>query len=573
MNRAERRRDERAEAKGRLTDTQIAHLEKLRREEKGSEYEKMRTLLLVLISVVRRSGVVPYLHRRLRIHNGPKSKLPIEVLVVLFLVNWHENADYLRVAIYKTMKALDAQSSHDIGLCTKTEWVHVTLNMVYKQYLRFERALEKELKLKDGKKGIGWIDETDETHCNPEWLMDKLIDATVPRQVRRKCRTYAIDETAFPTDARIADNKTQKEADELGVTPSKDKHARRGYKTPTGKNPEEFFCGYKLATVLAMPEPIWDGNPARKPAFGYRPPPLALAAKLSPAGTDPARVALETILKAEKARQAEDKGKTAKSVKRVMADRGISNGKGFVTELLLHNIRSIIDYKSDQIARPEHIHTKGRGGRTGSAIKQTGGIFSDWMPPELWVPAPREDPRNKPGPYTKRAQHWRHSLHRIDLKAKTAHFICPVHAGRLTYPGSPITPNENALEVEGPGPGKPCCNGTIAIPLEDLGQFQDIPWGTIAWRSIYRHFRAVMEGLHGALKNKGGLGPRSCRANGIAAHTIAATAALVIWNVKLAIRHGMAGPDDLVPQDAADTDRDTDCDTAPRNSRAPPSPH
>ena len=254
-----------------------------------------------------------------------------------------------------------------------------------------------------------------------------------------------------------------------------------------------------------------------------------------------------------------------------MADRGISDKAEIAIELLKINGRLVFDYKGDQIARPDTIQEEGRSGREHTVIIQAGGIYPEWMPENLRVPAAREDRRSKPGPYTRRAKHWRYSLHRIDLEAQTAHFNCPVHSGKLTYPGSPITPNKSALEVEGPGPGKPCCEGTVAIPFHKLGQFQDIPWGTIAWRGIYRHFRAVMEGLHGGLKKNGGLSAESCRVFDIAAHAISTTAALVVWNVKLAIRDKATEADDPEPHNAADTENpQADGDTPPPQQRPPP---
>lgn len=576
MSRAERRRNARCKAKGKLTDSEIAALEQKRRTREDSELQEQRALFVALVNAVRRSPVLPLLHRRLRNHPGSKSKFPLVALVVLVLLNWKENSDYLRVHIFKVLATLDPQHAYDIGLCTTTEWVPITLNMVYKQYKRLESALEELVLLPDGSMGLGWIDEEDGTHCGPEWLMEQLVNATVPRQVRRQCKTFAIDETAYVTFARVVNFTKQKIAESRGEMPSKDKHAKMGRKTPTEKNPGEMFCGFTLMSCLAMPEPIWDGKPGRKPAFGYHPPPFVMAAKLTPAGGNPGRTGREIVLQAETARQAEDNKNTAAQVKRVMADRGISDKDEFVSELLKHNIRPIFDYKSNQISRPDPIHKRGRDGRIHSVIMQAGTIFPDWIPPDLLVPAAREDRRHKPGPYTKRAERWRYSLHKVDLVAQTAHFKCPVHAGRITYPGSTITPNKHAIKVDGPGPGQPCCNGLVSIPIDELGQYQDIPWGTVTWRSLYRHFRAVMEGLHGAIRNNGGLDAESCRVFNIAAHTIAATAALVIWNIRLAIRHGLTETDDTAPHETDDTtdpdltcNTDAACDIEPTQKQSP----
>ena len=117
-------------------------------------------------------------------------------------------------------------------------------------------------------------------------------------------------------------------------------------------------------------------------------------------------------------------------------------------------------------------------------------------------------------------------------------------------------------QVAGPGKGQPCCNGMMAIRFDDIPEFQDIPWGTIAWKAIYHPDRAVMEGFNGTVKDRGGLDKESCRVLDIAAHTLAAAAALVVYNIQLAKEHGQTDlyhtPEETPPSSGADPTGDTD---------------
>ena len=518
MTRARRRSEDRLRAKGKLTpdeaaaleqqrkrrekppaktaadnldDAEIAALEEQRRQWKESPAKEIREMVVQLLAAVRRSNVAPPLERKLRHHAGRTSGLPVEAMLVLVMLNWHLNSNYLRIDIHKAMLALDPQSAFDLGLCTRAEWWPISRHVVYKQYRRLDRALQAERKRPGKRHEFGWWDVILKRQCNAQWLMDELLAATIPRKIRRLIKSGAIDDTHFETYARTVNFAKQKVAKARGQKPSKDPHAELGYKTPTQKSPGERYCGFRLTTAIAEPEKNWHGTATRKPTIVHHPPPIVLAATLTPAGTNTGNNGFTTVCKAQLA---------APNLSRLVADRGFSDKKNFVTGLLELGIRTTFDYKNARIARSDTVIVNGRG-RTHTLMLHGGAFFPIWMPAELLVPAAREDEGDKPGPYSKRAERWRYSVHKIDYTARTIHLICPVHAGRLTYPGSPIVPNKDALEVDGPGPEKPCCHGNVAIEFDELAQFQDIPWGTIAWRDIYRSHRAIMEGLHGDLRD------------------------------------------------------------------------
>ena len=49
-----------------------------------------------------------------------------------------------------------------------------------------------------------------------------------------------------------------------------------------------------------------------------------------------------------------------------------------------------------------------------------------------------------------------------------------------------------------------CCEGLVTIPVEDLDTYQQLPFGTPAWKTRSSH-RLQIENVNGMLKNKGGL--------------------------------------------------------------------
>lgn len=561
MSRAEHRRNERLIAKGKLTPEEIDHLETERRQWEHSPQKELREAFLALLAIVQRSNVLPYLERRLRKHPGTKSRLTLEMMLVLFILNWYESHNYLRVDIHKTMLSLDPQSAYDLGLCTRDAWHPITLNVIQKQFSSLEHALEEAWAL-----GMGWRDSEDGTLCSPEWLMDRLALASVPRQARRNIRSCALDATHFKAYSRPFNFTPQKIAKQLGQRASKDRHAEFGYKTPTRLDADEMFLGFHLTVVTGQPYRHWDGKPGHTPKIANPPAPFALSGSLTPAGANHGIVGLRTVLQAKK---------VAPGISRVVADLGYTDKIAFVEGLLENRIRLTKDYKKLQLARPKAIQVTHKG-RAHTLIMHAGCLFPPWMPPSLLATTTTPDPGPGPGPLSKRAENWRYRLHKIDYTAKTAHFICPVCDGRLTYNGSTKPHQSNVPNVAGPGKGQPCCNGMVAIDLNLVAEYQDIPWGTIAWKGVYRSDRARMEGFNGTVRNRNGLDAKCCRVFDIAAHTLAATAALVVYNIRVAKEHGQTDLDDTPEKNPPTNDTDpkdeTDPtgDTDPDQQRSPP---
>ena len=76
-----------------------------------------------------------------------------------------------------------------------------------------------------------------------------------------------------------------------------------------------------------------------------------------------------------------------------------------------------------------------------------------------------------------------------------------------------------------------CCDGMITLGVEQLDNYQRHAYGTTDWAAAYAA-RNPVEGVNGMIKDDGSLDPRSCRAFGLAAHTLAVLMGAVIHNLK-----------------------------------------
>ena len=116
-------------------------------------------------------------------------------------------------------------------------------------------------------------------------------------------------------------------------------------------------------------------------------------------------------------------------------------------------------------------------------------------------------------------------------------FRCPQCAGRivtnLTTHRKNARPNKSAPSTTITHHADECCKGLVTIPIDKLDHWQPTPWGTRAWKASYVR-RLQVENVNSMIKADGGLDPKMCRARGLGAHTLAALAAAIAHNLKLA---------------------------------------
>ena len=87
-----------------------------------------------------------------------------------------------------------------------------------------------------------------------------------------------------------------------------------------------------------------------------------------------------------------------------------------------------------------------------------------------------------------------------------------------------------------------CCNGSISIRVEDLNQWQPVPWATRAHKKLYAEGRCRIENTNNIARDRGGVSKKSCRAPGPVAHNMALLALAVVSNVKFADEDPLADP-------------------------------
>ena len=129
----------------------------------------------------------------------------------------------------------------------------------------------------------------------------------------------------------------------------------------------------------------------------------------------------------------------------------------------------------------------------------------------------------------------------------TIQFICPQCAGHVRFAaktrmGKYRRGHHRGLSLGPPFDQEWCCNGSISIRVEDLNQWQPVPWSTRAHQQLYAAGRNRIENTNGIAKDGGGVSKKSCRAPGVVAHRMAVLALAVVSNVKFADQDPLADP-------------------------------
>lgn len=153
----------------------------------------------------------------------------------------------------------------------------------------------------------------------------------------------------------------------------------------------------------------------------------------------------------------------------------------------------------------------------------------------MHIPPENATPKAVTKWYVNRAL-WRRTRNR-KLEDGGGQFLCSVCAGRVTTNAKTHTPDvvPNKTAPFLPTTDGYCCEGMVSVGVDKLDAYQDIPFGTPAWKRSYGR-RNPSEKTISMIKDKGGLTPGWCRAFGLAAHTIGALALAIAHNLKQTLR-------------------------------------
>ena len=417
-------------------------------------------------------------------------------------------------------------------------------------------------------------DEFDlEAVCNFRLLCQELLKATIPKKWLKHAKAASVDQTAFPTFYRCYDFRTQAEVDravnealkKTGKIPDDvqlgpdgklircaDYDARAGHRSAsaaTGHKATE-FVGYQVTFAVFVK---LANAPARDAPPGY----------ICGMSVDPA-----SYHAGHSARKAtEDALAIAPGLKEVLTDMGISQfGEVFVRRMHELGLDVVRDLKSNE-AQMKVIEV-GTGKHRQHLIAVDGMFFPLWLPDRL--------KRVPKGLTTEQLQDWYEQRARFRWSRTQRfdngdmQFRCPQCAGRiitnLATHRKNAMPNKSAPSMTITHHADQCCKGLVTIPADKLDLWQPIPWGTRAWKASYVR-RLQVENVNSMVKADGGLDPKMCRARGLGPHTLAALAAAIAHNLKMAKSDPYA---DTAP--SSEDANTSPTDATPQSYDNPPTP-
>ena len=251
------------------------------------------------IDVIKQSGVLPYLARKLRAHPGKTSALSILALLVVMVIAAFVKPSYRRTDLCAVVNGLEAEVAFELGLCTRVARKLFGYHLVGKQCLRVEKALIE-----------GWVDE-DGTVCDQNWFAHSLLKANITPEEAEQITAIAIDST-FLLAWAVPFSYPESEKPPGGQR-SADPAAEFGQRSATAKRKAGLRLGFDLHIVCGVRgRKKWQGNPTDANLEDENVSLVPLHMMLVPADPNVAPIALECIEWAKK---------IAPNAKEVLADR------------------------------------------------------------------------------------------------------------------------------------------------------------------------------------------------------------------------------------------------------------
>ena len=494
------------------------------------------------IAAFERTGTFPYLHRKLRIHPGLESSLPLELLLAGRLIAaWTQKSARLS-DVCAAINGFDSELLHEHHLCDRVELNLVTYTIVCNQITRLDDALRE-----------GWTDPVDGTKCNLDWFCHRLLAASIPIEVIEKIRTVVIDGTmcetwAVPQDftpeaeVRAKQRKlassgelslpkpSTAEIGEVGAdgrqNRTKDPRARPIHIAATAKRSARKGVGFETIIVGVGRHATFQGDP-RYVSFGDPLQPYITHVSTVPGLSGIALAGADAL---------DWSCKIAYNTEVVLGDRGFSRVPPFVRAQHKAGRRMVNDYPIDVASRCRQVIVNRSKTRTASLLEHVGTFLPPWtpryyhQPPEtlkemlasqgLSLPPGVED-----RPLTKEeTTEWHNERAKLRMSVNRplacggAELECPQCAGRvitqLKTRNRKVKVSKSALRITADvghlGNIQYCCDGLLSVGVELLDRFQEIPHGTTAWQQRYNR-RPQIENINGMVKDKGGFSDGWCR--------------------------------------------------------------
>lgn len=548
--RHEHRRAGREDPSRPLTATEIVRLNAQRTLPPGhpssaKDYPIQAPLEMSLhaIDVLERSGVMPYLERRLRGHPGKKSDLSLLALLTVMVLAALLGPSYRRTDLCAVLHGLEAQVAYQLGLCSRVARKLFSYNLIDKQCLRLEKALIE-----------GWVDE-DGTVCGEDWFAHRMLAANITKEMAEQITAIAIDSTFLVAWAVPGAYSPDKES--RNEPSSADLDAQWGHRSATSKRKAGMRLGFDLHITVGVRSSDWKGR-TDSANLGESVPIMPLHMKLVPANPDVAPIALPCI---------DWTRKLAPNVEEVLADRIYTmKNENYNRRLREEALRVVMDQSAIDVGRVRNLVL---GRNKHELIEHCGTFFPVTLDEELYRPDPSLTGKKLRAWYDRRAIHRYSPTDTFD--DGSIQLQCPQCAGRirsnLKTRNRKAKPNKKAPFIVRTDDAEYCCPGKVTIPLAELDHYQSIPYGTTAWKKSYNR-RNQIENLNGMLRDKGALEDKWCRSLGLGAR--------FVGSVMVTVAHGMRetrpewanGRNNPIDEELLD-DEDDEIGTAPESG--PPS--
>ena len=515
-----------------------------------------------ILNAVRLADVAPDLEAQVdgpATRRGPKRRFRVEALLAAMVIAGHDNAkSYNRTDVVLALIGLDAAVAYEMGVCTDREWKDITYPMIARRVKELESVLQ-----------LGWFQDGE--YRNFEWVSTRLLGASIPPAALQAITAAALDETPRPMWARrttVFENQAELErqaeknwrkenpgrpvpSDPLERIPmieaeairrgwevgpdgrllhGKDPDARMGWATATSHLPGGYYVGYGLTLLVACPEALWRGNPYEM-ALGEPVPLYILALHVNGAGTDSGPTGRRVV----------ESGRTnAPNVKDVTADRGYTpKRETFARPVRELGINITMDLKQLVRGRVKTI-TVGATNKSRESVHLNCGTFLPHWITQYWEQPParllRPDKKDDLAQWHALRAKLLRLADRGYFRTKAGEitgakrFQCPACAGFCDDPTAKTPPTYDHPPLAKPGTTR-CCGGVVTIKVEDLDDYQLIPYGTPAWQTAYGR-RNLVETVNSMLKPDKGREIGRCQAFGLAANTMASIALAVAHNLK-----------------------------------------
>ena len=452
-----------------------------------------------MLDVVRRSGVVPVLERKLQSRPGTEPVLTDETLLLGVLLAECEFRSVRASDVCAVLAGLHPVVRSKVGLpptgspCT------------YRNVARRLRLLVKSLV-------PGWRDEQTGQHWDLELVGSQLLAASFPMVAARGIEACALLRVDRPEFGRGSPLRTE----------------------ASGLHGQLQHRGYAATVAVATPRATWRGDADRPGKPKTHTPHYILAVSADPASRRPGPIGFEAVQRAKR---------VAPRISEVVADPPYTlDGPRFNRPLHAQGVNVFMKPPPSAIGRVPMVTISGRSVHHHHLLIIDGTIFPQWMPKDLWAP-----PQHLTGPqltawFGRRAKYRYVPVCKVrdsGGRVRAIRFKCPVCAGRLA--GMSGIAGARAIPAAGPGHGRPCCPGTVQVPIGQMDSYQTIPFGTAAFNAAYAA-RNRAENAHQRLRECLGQFHRGTgREPDGARCTMALVAAAVGHNIRLAARQRVPG--------------------------------